>query len=164
MTMYSRNLFIFQYQLLTPSIIFSFACLLFMGVTIGIRAGRILGLAMKCDKCVFPFRMCRVPIGLGCYSYGVKTDQLNPICMTFRNMDDRRKNNRRRGGHRPTVNPPGGADGAGASRLSKALSGNQTPENDGNVSSLSLRCPKPLTDTNIALRKVWSLVWYLQEL
>ena len=82
-----------------------------MGVTVGIRAGRILGLAMKCDKCVFPFHMCRVSIGLGCYSYSIEPDQLNPICMTFKNMGDRRRNSRGRGGRRPTVNPSGGADG-----------------------------------------------------
>ena len=84
-----------------------------MGVTVGIRAGRILGLAMKCDKCVFPFHMCRVSIGLGCYSYSIEPDQLNPICMTFRNMGDRRRNNRGRGrgGRRPIADPPVGAEG-----------------------------------------------------
>ena len=82
-----------------------------MGVTIGIRAGRILDLAMKCDKYVFPFLMCRVAIGLVCYNYSIEPDQLNPICMTFRDMGDRRKNNRGHGGPRPTAYPPGGADG-----------------------------------------------------
>ena len=84
-----------------------------MGVTVGIRAGRILGLAMKCYKCVFPFHMCRVSSGLGCYSYSIEPDQLNPICMTFRNMGDRRRNNRGRGrgGRRPIADPPVGAEG-----------------------------------------------------